>query len=237
MARFRGTRTLVAIAVLGVLLVALARDLRRREGGPGAVPPPPAPPAPRLGAPDYGPLRARVAEFVATRRPALFGIYFQDLASGSSWGINERAPIRAASTVKVPIVLYLNELAARGEIDMAERVAYDPATDYQTGAGILQFAARGGDTYSLRVLATLSIVVSDNVATRMLLRRLGKDRVAAFMRGLGGETVYPGGENITPARLRPPPPCPGQPPLGRHGPLHLPRGPAGTASALRHGRP
>ncbi|MGE5573845.1 MAG: serine hydrolase [Bacteroidota bacterium] len=146
--------------------------------------------------PDYAPLEARLKAYTASQ-DASYGIYFRDLASGASFGINEHEPITAASTVKVPVVLYLNHLVASGKADWDDRVVYNSATDYQDGAGILQFSARDGDSYSLRTLANLAITISDNVAYRMLVRHLGKDNIAAFMRDLGGEMVFPEGRNIT----------------------------------------
>lgn len=150
-------------------------------------------------APDYGPLEAELKSYVASQG-ATYGIYFRDLESGVGFGINEHEPITAASTVKVPAVLYLNRLVAEGRADWNDRVVYSSAADYQDGAGILQFSARDGDSYSLRTLANLAITISDNVAYRILVRHLGKDNIAAFMRELGGETVFPGGQNITCAK-------------------------------------
>ena len=149
--------------------------------------------------PDYEPLKRQINDYIAGK-PATFGIYFKDLISGRSFGINEREPIHAASLVKVPVVLYLNTLAAKGQVDWQEKIAYNSRTDYQDGAGVLQFSARDGDKFSLRVLANLSITISDNIANRMLMRYLGRDNIAAFMRSLGGETVFPNGQNISTAR-------------------------------------
>ncbi len=149
--------------------------------------------------PDYRSLQQQLQEYVAAQ-PGVYGIYFQDLISGAEFDLNGDEPITAASTVKVPAVLYLNHLIAQDKLRWDDRVAYDSARDYQGGSGILQFAARDGDTYSLRVLANLAITISDNIAYRMLVRHLGKDNLARFMRDLGGQTVFPGGENITTAR-------------------------------------
>lgn len=150
-------------------------------------------------APDYQPLQQQLQNYLSAQ-PGVSGIYFKDLSSGAEFAINGEEPITAASTVKVPAVLYLNHLVAQGKLHWDDRVAYDSARDYQGGAGILQFAARDGDTYSLRVLANLAITISDNIAYRMLVRHLGKENIARFMRDLGGQTVFPGGENITTAR-------------------------------------
>lgn len=158
-----------------------------------------AAPKVRATAVDYAPLRREVEAFVAAR-PQRFGIYFKDLTSGQEWGINAEEPFPAASTVKVPIALYVNELVAQGRLKWSDRVRYEKAVDLAGGAGVLQYDGIDGQTYSLRVLTNLLITISDNVAWRMLTRYLGKDNIAAFMRSLGGKTVFPGGQNISTAR-------------------------------------
>ncbi|HHY47191.1 MAG TPA: serine hydrolase [Firmicutes bacterium] len=150
-------------------------------------------------APDYEALRQELLEYLQGQ-DAVFGIYFKDLKSQKTVEINAEEPIEAASTVKVPVVLYLNTLVAEGKEDWRTRVTYNSATDYQDGAGILQFTARDGDSFSLRVLANLAITISDNIANRMLMRHLGRDNIIAFMKEIGGKTVYPGGQNVTTAR-------------------------------------
>lgn len=146
---------------------------------------------------DFAPLRQQIQAYLATQ-PATYKVYFQDLKSGQSFGVGEGDWMTAASTTKVPTVLYLYTLAAEGKIDLNEKVAYQ-SSDYQDGAGVLEFYAQSGDRYSLQILANLALTTSDNIAHRMLLRRLGKDNVAAFMRSIGGKTVYPNGQNTTTA--------------------------------------
>lgn len=149
--------------------------------------------------PDYQPLKTQLEDYVAGQ-PGTFGIYFMDLNSSASFDINGNEPIKAASTVKAPAVLYLNSLVAQGRLRWDDRVAYSSKQDYQEGSGILQYSARDGNTYSLRVLSNLAITISDNVAYNMLVHYLGKDTIAEFMRDMGGQTVFPNGENITTAR-------------------------------------
>ncbi|GAB6876710.1 serine hydrolase [Thermaerobacter litoralis] len=149
--------------------------------------------------PDYDPLVARVRAFIETR-PQTFGIYFKDLQTGATWGINEREPIHAASTIKVPLVLYVNHQVAAGRARMDDRIVYEPDRDLTGGAGILQRDGFPGKSYSLRVLTNLSITISDNVTTNMLFRHFGKDKVGEFMRSLGGEVIFPEGRRISTAR-------------------------------------
>ena len=171
----------------GDTLARLAELLDRAEPRPGAE------------RPDYGPLRTQVARFIATR-PQTFGIYFKDLQTGATWGINEREPIHAASTIKVPLVLYVNHQVAAGKARMDDRIVYEPGRDLTGGAGILQRDGFPGKSYSLRVLTNLSITISDNVTTNMLFRHFGKENVGEFMRQLGGEVIFPEGRRLSTAR-------------------------------------
>lgn len=150
--------------------------------------------------PEYAALKKQIQDFLAARPGVTAGVYFKDVQTGKTFGINDAVPIKAASTIKLPVVLYLNELAAEGKVKWSERVAYVKANDWQDGAGILQFSAQDGDTYSLRVLSNLSITISDNIAYKMISRHLGRNNIVAYMKSLGGQTVFPNGENITTAR-------------------------------------
>ena len=148
---------------------------------------------------DYFPLKRQVEEFVQGKG-ATFAVYFEDLATGKGFGINEDKPMVAASTVKLPMALYINEQVVQGKMRWSDRVAYSRDTDYEEGSGVLRYEARDGDTYSLRLLTNLAITISDNVAFRMLARHVGRDNFIAYMKELGGKTVYPEGKNLTTAR-------------------------------------
>lgn len=146
--------------------------------------------------PDYGALEARLRRYLAGR-PEKWGLYFKDLASGKTFGINEYVEIPAASTVKVPVVLYATRLVVEGRLSWDEQLTYYGARDWRGGAGTLQFTARDGDSFTIRELAEKAIRDSDNIAWKMLERRLGLDNIINFMWSLGGENVYPGGQNIS----------------------------------------
>lgn len=146
--------------------------------------------------PDYSGLRATLESYIA-QRPEVWGLYFKDIVSGKSFGINEYVQVPAASTVKVAVVLYASHLVSQGKLDWNERLTYYAERDWRGGAGTMQFTAKDGDTFTIRELAEKAIRDSDNVAWKMLERRLGKQNIINFMRQIGGEVVYPGGENIS----------------------------------------
>ncbi len=124
-------------------------------------------------------------------------LYFEDLRSGAAFGIRDRRPVLAGSTVKVPLVLFLYHLAAAGLLDLGEMIRLTEEDFADTGE-----EAVGPGAYTLRALAVSSLHVSDNVATNALLRRLGRRNLYAFMRGLGAHVLPrgPGRDNVTSAR-------------------------------------
>lgn len=186
-------RSLLPAAALGILLFLLALLVGRSLSTP-PLKPSPEPSA----APDYSVLKSRVAAYLATL-PGTNAVYFKDLASGCTFGINQNLPLPPASCIKVPVVLYLYQQVSEGKLHWYDRVPYVEVADYQSGAGALQLTARNGDTFSLRCLATVSITISDNIAHNMLVRYLRYDRVMSFIKNLGPHTTRPYGSAATTA--------------------------------------
>lgn len=199
----RWNTLVLAIAVTAVLgAVALRYAAPRQVPAPSKpsrrVTPLKAPPG-HAAAPDYAPLRAELVSYLSTRG-AKYALHFKDLPSGVEFGINQDDTIHAASTIKVPVVLYLYSQVAKGVESLDTKVKYEAARHYQGGAGILQTEAVDGEDYSLRVLANLAITISDNVAYNMLVDHLGLDNISGFMRSLGAAVVFPDERHFTTAR-------------------------------------
>jgi beta-lactamase class A len=147
----------------------------------------------------YAPLRRQIQELISGD-PATYGVFFLDLGTGVHFGIEADRPIPQASTVKVPIALYVNRLVSQGFADWSDGVEYRPDTDYRDGAGALQYFARAGSPYSLRVLTNLAITLSDNVAKAMLVRHFGAANIEAYMATLGAAENHVEGEAPTTSR-------------------------------------
>lgn len=186
-----------AIAGLcAILLVLIARTPRNQQ--PYYKPKVFPPTSFRLAHENYTGLKGELDEFIKSQ-PGSFGVYFWDLSTGGHFGINEKEPLPAASSIKIPVALYLYRKAADKEISLEEPMAYNPDIDWSGGAGTIRWNAAPGDTFTLGELARKLIRESDNVAWKMLYRRLGKDNIAAFMKNLGGKTVFPEGKNYSTA--------------------------------------
>lgn len=111
------------------------------------------------------------------------GVMVHHFESGLDLTWNHEEIFPTASTLKTPLIYELYRAADAGEIDLGERVTLRHA-DRTPGSGILQHLDEGLQP-TLRDLAELMIIVSDNWATDMLMARVGKDRLAKALRDLG----------------------------------------------------
>ncbi|WP_328990148.1 class A beta-lactamase-related serine hydrolase [Kribbella sp. NBC_01245] len=109
-------------------------------------------------------------------------LHARDLDSGETIGIDETTPVVTASVFKVPVSLELARQAVTGEVDLTERVKVDNGL-VASPFGLA--AHRDHALISYRDLALLMMVISDNVATDLVLERVGKDQVAALLKDLG----------------------------------------------------
>ncbi|MDI3339213.1 MAG: class A beta-lactamase-related serine hydrolase [Sphaerobacter sp.] len=90
---------------------------------------------------------------------------------------------RAASTVKIPIMIALYREIDAGRCSLAERVTLR-AEDKAGGSGVL-LHLHDGLELTLGDLAYLMIAISDNTATNLLIDRVGLEAVAAVFASLG----------------------------------------------------
>jgi beta-lactamase class A len=120
----------------------------------------------------------RAAEFSGE-----FGMFARNLATGESVGCHEDAVMPTASTIKVGVLGELYRQVNEGLVDLHERRVVTP-DDWWGGSGVLK-EFEPGVAPTVQDLARLMIVVSDNVATGMLVRLLGKERINQTMRDWG----------------------------------------------------
>ena len=120
-------------------------------------------------------LSASVQTYLKSQ-PGRYSMYYINLSNGETLGYNETAPMVAASSIKIAYNSYLYKKAAEGSLSMDEEMVYNaapyPAGDLETGTGTIQTSANG-TKYTLGTLSNLSITISDNCATNMILRYLG----------------------------------------------------------------
>lgn len=112
-----------------------------------------------------------------------FGVMALNIDSGLELTWNHEDVFPTASTMKVQLLYTLYRLAEDGEIDLSARVPLR-RDERVPGSGVLQHLDEGLEP-TVRDLAELMIIVSDNYATDLIYGMIGHDRLAASIRELG----------------------------------------------------
>ncbi|MEZ4674206.1 MAG: serine hydrolase [Caldilineaceae bacterium] len=123
-------------------------------------------------------LERKVAAF-----PGVAGIALRELGAGLSFGINADEVFPTASTIKIHVLTKLLQRAEAGELDLDERIAITPS-DHVLGSGVIAYLD-GPLTLSLRDLATLMMIASDNTATNLCIERAGIAETNVLLQSLG----------------------------------------------------
>ena len=129
-------------------------------------------------------LRRRIRG-IADRLKGTMGVYVRALETGETIEINADQPFQMASVFKIPILAELLSQAESGARALDDR--YVLTDDLKSpGSGVLKELS-AGTALTVRDLATLMIIVSDNTATDILLGLVTKDAVNARLRACGLE--------------------------------------------------
>jgi beta-lactamase class A len=163
-AMLRRTAIIVAIA----LLTAIAAPLRAPASLPG--------PLEELG---------RQIRTLANHFSAPSALEVLDLSTGYHTGFNASASMPAASTIKIPVMVEVFVQLQQGRFDFDHRVTL-LARDKDWGSGDL-CDAPVGSTFAVSELLEKMIDVSDNTATNMLIRLVGRGNINNSMTTLGLE--------------------------------------------------
>jgi N-acetylated-alpha-linked acidic dipeptidase len=114
-------------------------------------------------------------------------LFAKNLDTGAVYGREPDAPVRTASTIKLPILVEAFAEVAEGKARWDEELVLTAESKVE-GAGILP-EMDPGLRLTLRDAVRLMITISDNTATNLVLDRFGADAVNARMEALGlGET-------------------------------------------------
>jgi beta-lactamase class A len=106
-------------------------------------------------------------------------LYAKNLRTGREFALGAETKVRTASTIKLPILCALESLIAAGKVRWDERLVLK-ADDKVTGSGVLGNLADGTDL-TVRNVAILMIIVSDNTATNLILDRISADAVNDYL--------------------------------------------------------
>jgi len=119
----------------------------------------------------YGQLKQSVKKYITEAIGTRIGFYYINLKNNEEFGVNDLSPYVVGSSINLPINLVLYDSIKSQSISFREVMAYKES-DKTDGIGTIKDRNYGAQFY-IRELSRLSITEGDNVATAMLLRRLG----------------------------------------------------------------
>lgn len=172
--------------------------------------------APALAPADDGPaegLRAAAERLIREAGPGAVAVAYRDLGTGEEVVIRPDEVFHAASTMKVAVMAEVYRQAEAGTLSLDEvlpikneftsladgsKYTLDPADDSE-----LELYKRVGRRETVAALTRLMITESSNLATNLLIERVGAAKADGFMKalGAGGVRVLRGVED-TPAYRR-----------------------------------
>ncbi|HVT45814.1 MAG TPA: serine hydrolase [Thermoanaerobaculia bacterium] len=149
---------------------------------------------------DHDPELARTIDAITGRYGAeTLAVAFEELETGRSFFRDERVILHAASTMKVPVMLAIFEAIDRRELSLDQPVVvenrfvsiFDGSTYAiaQSDDSDTDLYASTSESKPLGELMHRMIVRSSNLATNLLIQRVGADRVMALMRSLGANDI------------------------------------------------
>jgi len=121
-------------------------------------------------------------------RKGRFCVAAKHFGTGEEILLNPDALCATASVFKVPVLIELMRRYQEGSISLDTMYTYK-TEDISPGSGVLR-ELTPGLTLSIKDLATLMIIRSDNTATDILVDMLGAENITATMRALGMRNTY-----------------------------------------------
>ncbi|HNS05577.1 MAG TPA: class A beta-lactamase-related serine hydrolase [Candidatus Saccharicenans sp.] len=114
----------------------------------------------------------------------LLGLAIKDLSTGRTIFVNENEVFPQASSIKIAVLLEVFKQAEEGQLKLDEFINLTP--EAKVGGGlILAYLGYPSLKMSIRDLAVLMVVLSDNTATNLLIDRVGMKNVNSRLKSLG----------------------------------------------------
>lgn len=126
---------------------------------------------------------ARLQEIASTAN-GVVSYSIVDLTDGQRFEHHADWVFPQGSAIKIPVLMEVYKQAHQGRFKLSDPVAVG-ASEQVGGSGVLKELGDGSSQLSIRDLAVLMILVSDNTATNMLINRVGMERINQTMQSLG----------------------------------------------------
>ena len=129
----------------------------------------------------------------------LIAVAFRDLETDSEFFLNANEPLHPASTIKVHVMMEVFRQANEGLLSLQDRLMIaNSFTSIADGSSYSldviddseqTLYPRIGETETIHELTRLMIVRSSNLATNILIEKIGVENIQEFIRALGIEGV------------------------------------------------
>jgi beta-lactamase class A len=129
-------------------------------------------------------LRSRL-EAVIPVAQGVVGISIKHLESGITLAINGDEPFPMASTFKLPVLVELHAVAQAGGLDWNQMVQVTSKDQHLGSGDLTPLYDPPGVAISMRNLANLMMMISDNSAADICLAKAGAAKVTARMKSWG----------------------------------------------------
>jgi beta-lactamase class A len=127
-------------------------------------------------------------EYLLDTNEGKHGLSYYNIDTQEYMGIADTELYVAASSTKVPMVMYVYNAVEKGILSFDDVVEYKQE-DEESGTGII-IKGEFGDTYTIKQLAEYAITYSDNCAINMLIRVCGEWNMVNYMNSLGAKVHY-----------------------------------------------
>jgi beta-lactamase class A len=133
---------------------------------------------------EFKQLKQSLQEYISSisQEDTLVAVYIKNLSTDYTIEINSDIQIPSASLVKIPIMAAVYYLVDRGELSLDEKITYR-RKHRCGGSGIIK-RFHYGKKFTIKELTELMITISDNVATHMLIDRIGMKKLNEIFRKL-----------------------------------------------------
>lgn len=110
-------------------------------------------------------------------------LYYKNLVSGEVIAYNENAKLEAASVIKLAVLYEIFKQSSEGRLNLNEKYVLKEE-DKLPSCGALTYLKAGLEV-TIEDLCVLMIILSDNTAANLLIKKAGMDNINLSMKELG----------------------------------------------------
>lgn len=128
-------------------------------------------------------LKSNIQKIIKDKK-GFYSVYYRDLKTKKSFGIDEKQIQVGASVNKAPIIAALYYFDKQGKISLDDKITIQEKDKQDYGTGSIRYQ-KLPQTYSLRNLAKLALKQSDNTAAHVISLKIGEENVQKLINSWG----------------------------------------------------